>query len=217
MSRIDEINAILDDLGDTPNDAELEYRLRDYATRELLEVVADRAAGGGGGSSGVAIAKVTITDAQIKTLVATPVEVVPAPGAGKAVDLLRVFLSARIVETGREYTNIGPNATIKFLRDNAEIGPLLTDGTYFGVDTFTELLGTYSDIGIGGNTIVAGPWYDIGDPDKGAMPVLEQRGDSVDNKPIVIKLGNAPNGELTGGHAANALVVSTVYATFDIA
>jgi hypothetical protein len=44
MSRIDEINAILDDLGDTPDDAELELRLRDYGTRELLEVVADRAA-----------------------------------------------------------------------------------------------------------------------------------------------------------------------------
>jgi hypothetical protein len=46
MSRIDEINAILDDLGGAATFEQVEYALRDYGSREVMEVLADRAAAG---------------------------------------------------------------------------------------------------------------------------------------------------------------------------
>lgn len=51
MSRIDEINAILDSLGSGGTYEQFEYALRDYPQRELISVLADRAAAGGGGAA----------------------------------------------------------------------------------------------------------------------------------------------------------------------
>lgn len=42
MSRIDEINTILDNLGGGATYSQVEYALRDYEQREVLEVLADR-------------------------------------------------------------------------------------------------------------------------------------------------------------------------------
>lgn len=213
MSRIDEINAILDELGPSATYDEVELALRDYPQRELISVLADRAAGGGG--SAIAMSKVTITHDQLLTLHSTGVEIVPAPGAGKAVDFLRMMLSARIVADNREYTNISATAYLFVTRGGADIAYLF-DGTYLGVDPVTELLGTTSSDGIGGNTVIWGPWYDVGTHDQGSQPVVEQRGGEIDNAALTLKLQNPGSGALQGGDPLNSLVVSTLYATFDI-
>lgn len=51
MTRVDDINAILDNLGAGGTYEQFEYALRDYGQRELISVLADRAAAGGGGAA----------------------------------------------------------------------------------------------------------------------------------------------------------------------
>lgn len=51
MSRIDEINTILDSLGAGATYDEVEYALRDYGQRELISVLADRSLSAAGGAA----------------------------------------------------------------------------------------------------------------------------------------------------------------------
>jgi hypothetical protein len=179
---------------------------------------AERVPDTGGGSSAVLAVSTTLTDAQIKTLPTTAVEVIPSPGAGFAIDVLRVEFVARIVGAGREYTNIapgggasGPTILLRYSGASGDTGPFLFDGTYFGVDLVSDLLGSQSDTGIGGNTVFAGPWHDVGTPDMGTQPTFEASGNNIDGKGVEIKMANPGAGNLTGGHASNTLIVRSLY------
>lgn len=65
---------------------------------------------GGGGSSPVSVATVTLTDAQIKALPTTAVQLVAAPGAGK---MLVPFLVWMHLTWVADYTNISANSKIQ--------------------------------------------------------------------------------------------------------
>src|SRR5690242_19531048 len=64
---------------------------------------------GGGGSSVVQTATKTLTDAQIKALPTTPIELVAAPGSGKVIWWSMIVLRATIAGS---YTNIGDRCSL---------------------------------------------------------------------------------------------------------
>jgi hypothetical protein len=174
--------------------------------------------GGGGGAAAVLSHSATLTDAQIKTLPTTSVEIIPASGAGLAIDLLRIALVVRISEPGQVYTNIsavsganGPGFSFSY-DGAAQIALTLCNGTYFGNDFVDSLLGENSNVGIGGNVVFSGPWFDVGDPDMGAEPWMgEVRGDDLDDRAVVLRLVNPGSGDLTGGDPANSMIVRSLY------
>ena len=167
--------------------------------------------------SGVSLAPiyqvvVSLTDAQIKTLPTTPVEILAAPGANKALVFQVVMLHMKWVA---DYTNIAPTSSIR-------------------VDTAASYTTQISEPSLGAVTaLLAG-----GGPDGTWVPVLPQQiaqsnvtsatpsvnphlhhgvadsgaydSDMV-NKPLIISAENAAQGNFTDGNAGNVLQISIVY------
>lgn len=136
---------------------------------------------------------VTLTDAQIKALPTTSVEIIPAQGVGRIVAVL--FAAASMTWTA-DYSNINVAATltlsgltVSLLDEGSEDGAcdrvsdLLADGES-GISTFTP-------------------------PGGGCFEATHQ------NTAVLLALTNA-DGDLTGGDAANVLKVTVWYAVLDL-
>lgn len=174
--------------------------------------------GGTGVSDGAAIRMVTVilTDAQIKALPTTPIELVAAPGANMKVK--PIGLTLRSNTTAGAYTNIDASYADLHLDINghyASYGPV-DDSTSTPVLTgVSNILGAAGSVVYDGvvpslsATSVAGTSLYV-QPDAFPGPA------TVLNQPLDLKMENNGSGNLTGGNAANTLKVVLYYVIEDL-
>ena len=144
-------------------------------------------------------ATVTLTNAQIKALPTTPVEVVAAPGAGKL--LVALYSVFALTTHAGDYTNI--NAA-------AQLGVDLS----FGLSTSAGVLNEASGGGVSGVLAVGGPGIGfVGHT--GNSPPFEPPTTFV-NTALVVAALNGGSGDFTGGNGANTLKVTVYYVVVDL-
>jgi len=156
------------------------------ATFEVL--TSSNVLGGGGGGSSYLVASVELTDAQIKALPTTPIQLVAAQGAGKAIYILNANAVQKIVSNGF-YTNITATEFLLTTQSN--------DNSVFIVDA---------------NALqeVTGTWFCQGVVNSFSYSNL------MDNQPVRILMDNSGGGNFTGGNAANTLKVTVYYVVVDL-
>lgn len=146
-----------------------------------------------------------LTDAQIKALPTTSVELVPVPGAGKM--LVPRMATLNFARTAN-YTNIQATAVLKIANGDGILGIAPMNESFGMVSGF--LAG-------GGNAIVNIAPYSIVDVDS-----FENVNGTIagppefDNRSYVIKATNAAGGAFTGGNAANTLKVTVDWSVIDV-
>ncbi len=130
---------------------------------------------------------VAITNAQVKTLPTTSIQLVPAHGSGKAVLPLAVIANRSFAAAA--YTNIDGAATLTFgTADVDQVDPI----TSTAITTF-----------LGGTATV--------------LAYLPLSGAKIeDNAALVLRGSNAAAGAFTGGNAANALTVTVLFTVVDL-
>ncbi len=152
-------------------------------------------------------ASAILTDAQIKALPTTAIEIVPAPSVGKAL----VFHSGLyILNLAQIYTNLDA-AAYASLRHIAA-GPLLTNPAPLGDSNFLD---TGVGIFVGWMTTKVSTNY----VPISTFPVIEAVGyasANVENKPFLLVGDNNGGGDFTGGDATNTLTVSVFYVIVDL-
>ncbi len=155
---------------------------------------------GGGGGSFLHQATVTLTNAQIKALPLTGVDIIPAQGSGTVV-ICGAYVGgglsgAMFMHWVADYTNVDASIAWQFY-----------------VGNFNNILASYDagDFFVWG---AASPFFLLGpqsDPDTSyPIPVINSISD-FDNKAVTLKVLNASLGALTGGNASNTLTVSLPY------
>lgn len=141
---------------------------------------------------------VTLTDAQIKALPTTPVDIVGAPGAGKILIFNNAYL--RLVWND-DYTNIDATA-------NIALGSALSNW----VSLITEnVLGSVSSLLANGENSNGFLLKTQGVDGTNIWGITGHNDDAVVNNPIQILSSNGAAGDFTGGHAANTLIIVVYY------
>lgn len=148
----------------------------------------------------------TLNDAQIKALPTTPITVLSAQGSSSFAWPLYVFLWAKT--TGGAYTNIDSAAYLGFHYATSAYEPLswIPNDAVIPTTNFTSLLG-----GAANSTAFVLPGMRSENVNDWGLlgPVLTTS--SVTNLALQILIGNGGSGNLTGGNAANSLVVDVYY------
>lgn len=149
----------------------------------------DLLSGEGGGSSYL-VASVELTDAQIKALPTTGIEIIAAQGSGKGIIVISGL--AKLNSSGGAYGNVTANA-------------LIIQGS-----TMPFNVKQLQFLGVGLDDS-AGVYYGYSSPfnDTNYAPP-----DQIDNVGISIKSQNT--GDFTGGNAANILEVTIYYVVVDL-
>lgn len=146
---------------------------------------------------------VTLTDAQIRALPSTSVQVVPAPGAGKALVFLRaVAVGSWTAANG--YTNV------------SQVG-FLQVAIYYGAEEYQASdLGDVSPFGIESRPMWQfQPW--TAPAATGQSPRADDLSAlDVENVPFRFVVTNGSAGDFTGGNAANTLTVTVYYLVVDL-
>lgn len=145
---------------------------------------------------------VVLTDSQIAALPTTAVEIVPAPGVGKAIELLQAFVVGNWV-VADHYTNVADEGFLSFAL-------WYGDFEYMGSD--------WGDISPFGNTINKPmwrflPWVPLG---VSVTRTLDLSANYIDNLPIYAMVTNGANGNFTGGNSANTLTITIYYLVVDL-
>lgn len=166
------------------------------------------------------MATVTLTDAQIKALPTTPVEIIPQPGSGKTIIPLNGVITFNIT-TG--YTNLGWDGIGGIISLYLNIGSILA---YTPIDTAgvnSSLAGVNNNswwMNSGNNRV-----YENTDPDVVWGIYVAGQGkvfDAQNNTALVLYLDNYTAayetnlGNLTGGDSANTLKVTVYYTIIDL-
>lgn len=147
----------------------------------------------------VATATITLTDAQIKALPTTGIEIVPAPGAGR---VLRPYLALIISNFATVYTNL----------DAGNLGMVIDDGAG-DVTDYCSMTGMMNSTTR--KVASMGPYSVTDDASgNGVVPRLNLTG--AENSPLTLFASNAAAGNLTGGNAANTLKVIVHYVSFTV-
>lgn len=127
-------------------------------------------------------AEVSIGDTALKAIRATPVELVPAPGAGKVLEFLSGIM---LFDYTAAYTETDDNLVVRYENTTGVIVSETIEATGFvdaTADTFTAIIAKID-------------------------PITAKTG--CENKALVMH--NSGNGELGGGNAANAMRVKVSY------
>ena len=145
------------------------------------------------------VATTTLTDAQIKTLPSSAVELLAAPGAGKAIVVLSAIL---VIDTmAGVYTNCdGTTCKLSLNYENDNEDPATQPA-----DENSELFLSITPAVSSAQLLPAG-----------AHQTYANVNNDIDNKGIAIGLDNGISGNLTGGNAANSLTVSVVYIVINV-
>jgi hypothetical protein len=133
------------------------------------------------------------SNAEVKALPTTPITIIPSPNDGSLLIPFRAFLGLRSVAG---YTNFDITFSLK-LNYQAP-----------GVDKFS--FGSGVDLILGSASNVAMP-YTLGGADSftGIAP-------SAINKPLQLSATNGAAGNLTGGNAANSLLVTVFFVSLNV-
>jgi len=155
----------------------------------------------GGGSSYLS-ATVTLTDAQIKALPTTPVEIVAAPGANKLIFVIRNVIG-KLNDSGGAYGNsdntAGSYVTLAY-------GSAYDDDATYNYPDVTSFINSLSSFGNDG-IITLSPYS--ADTFQNILPGAVNNG-------LFLHIGNNGLGNLTGGNAANTLKVTVYYVIVDL-
>jgi hypothetical protein len=154
-------------------------------------------------------ATVTLTDEQIRMLPTTPVEILPAPGVGKAIFPIRGLGVMRWGTPDAAYTNISATDGYIFLKvGTLQSGGVVTDGTITAMQDFlgSDLQENFVDFPATSvyESTVYGPVSGM----HGALPALE-------DQPLMIEGWN-DLGPFEDGHADNTLTVTVYYVVVDL-
>lgn len=146
---------------------------------------------------------VTLTDAQIKALPTTPVQIVPAPGVDQFLILLNAVLRANTA--GGAYTNVSSDnfSYLRFWYGANDFASLKTDRSFGGFDLASTLIdGRITLFPQMQLLSIASPLTFVG-PDIYATS-------DVAGQPLVL-VGANTAGNFTGGNAANTMHVAVHY------
>lgn len=147
---------------------------------------------------------VTLTDAQIKALPTTAVELVPAPGAGSIILFLHAFSVFSAPATGYSM-DISPAYLQVYSGDPNAVGDS-TDVS--GLVTFGESL-TGTHIALFTQKFA---WDDV----EGMPKTIQGTLDFYDNKALYLADAWVGNANYTGGDAGNSLSVTVLYTVVDL-
>lgn len=152
---------------------------------------------------------VDLTDAQIKALPTTPIELVPAPGAGKTIMMLGAFV--RIDTSNNMYDNIDAGATflITFAGENIGAAQGVLQNTtdtpvtdlLTSFDNQTVMLAAYTTITTVNGFLITPQMVSVSD---------------ITNKALQLKVTNGALGAFTEGDAANTGTIKVVYTVVDL-
>lgn len=156
-------------------------------------------------------ATVSLTDAQVKALPTTPIQLVAAPGAGFRIQLLQASISANLTGV---YTNVNASAYCvlalaaneisNYIANDATTSPILSDATkLFATNTLsTAIFVNFSQV---------------------TTPAANQWGNAVNvnaldfqNQALNLTVNNNGAGNFTGGNAANAFAVHVLYTVVSV-
>lgn len=156
-----------------------------------------------------------LTDAEVKALPTTPAEVLPAPGPGRVWNVLSAIVMVN--STAGAYTNIDAAAYLSldvlgtdYIGNDATFGIAEVDSLFGAAGhQLVTFRGQYaSEVNGGGSpqpdlpTIQAQQW--------GLRPLVIADYSDKDNAAVSLTLDNGTSGDLTGGNAANGLLVQTL-------
>jgi hypothetical protein len=159
-------------------------------------------------------ATVTLTDAQIKALPTTPIQIVAAPGAGYWIHVFAATLHGKF--TSGAYTNVnavnaqlyltpatgGAWLTSVIENKNTYANAVARLATFLGaVETIAPVIPYQEALQSGGGS---GDWGEI-------SPSVDMGPAQLENKPVLVEIANNGDGNLTGGNAANTLVATVYY------
>ncbi len=176
------------------------------ATKGILgpKIIASAIVTGSTGDAMLAL-KLTLTNAQIKALPTTEIQLLAAPGAGKII--VPIFCTLHLTWTA-DYTNLEayPNSFL-----NLSYGPGLI-GTFaaFPMTDFRDLLNAGQDTW---GTLLALTSFDALNMGGTPSGFLDP---GIANKSLVIHAPNGILGDFTGGDAANKMEINLFYAIADI-
>jgi hypothetical protein len=171
-------------------------------TLPVLEVVED----GGNDSSGILTSTTILTDAQIKTLPSTPVNLIAAPGLNKWISILQVILTSHF--EGGAYSGWVDGDDI-YTTTSTACYDLAAESVTNLTDFFGNTFGT-------SNLLVLRPWIQAFSTH--GYGVTEQPGVAsiYNNQPLQLLTFSSNPTSWTGGNPANTLKVKTIYTLEDI-
>lgn len=148
--------------------------------------------------------EVVIIDSNILTLPTTPVEIIPAPGAGFIITPLLTTVFGLF--SGGGYTNVDPDAWM-YLRynDGGQGSNLLANVTFDGITALTDFFD------VGGMFLFTAPTYATQGAAAGVYGSIPISSDIEDNQGISLFFDNLAAGNLTAGDTGNTLVVRMRY------
>lgn len=164
----------------TPPDSSILYKGADGIVRRT-NISSESSAGY------LVLAEVTLTDAEIKALPTTPIELVAAAGAGKIIKIIDITAVQKIV-SGGSYTNVNTGSYLTLINDNNVFGLSASPLEEGSGDWFSPGVTNYQG------------YYET----------------TMENMPVMLAVNNSGGGNFTGGNAANTLKINVYYVVVDL-